>query len=89
MYIFGKFKNVDGTSVDGVTTIISSISENENGLIFTASSYFDEYQHISVGMTVPFRAWNYFCSFNEEENETRAYNYLMTQEEFSGCQLMS
>lgn len=88
MYIFGKLKKIDGTLVDGVTTVISAMRENENGIIFTASSYLDEYENIVIGVTVPFRAWDYFCSGKDQEKEKCAYQYLMTQEEFESSSLI-
>lgn len=87
MYIFGKLKKIDGTLVDGVTTVISAMRENENGIIFTASSYLDNWDDIDPGCTIPFRSWDYFCPSSGDKSIETAYAYLLTLKEFMESKL--
>lgn len=84
MHLFGTVVNADGSSSDDVVTLITDMHENANGLIFTASSYHEDYSNIEVGLTIPFRAQNYFCAKSGLDNNDTAYSYLLTMTEFSG-----
>ncbi|HEN5180798.1 TPA: hypothetical protein U6I94_001230 [Klebsiella pneumoniae] len=89
MYIFGKLKKIDGTLVDGVTTVISAMRENENGIIFTASSYLDNWDDIDPGCTIPFRSWDYFCPSSGDKSIETSYAYLLTLDEFSESSIVA
>ncbi|WP_257331168.1 hypothetical protein [Raoultella planticola] len=83
MYIQGAIRDAEGVTVASAVTLVSIITVNENGIIFTASSYREPYGDISAGLTVPFRAWNYFCQTSGENTDETAYRYLLTMDEFS------
>lgn len=89
MYLFGKVVSNDGSSSDDVVTLITDIHENENGLIFTASSYHDKYGDITVGLTIPFWAQNYFCPTSGKDSIETAYTYLLTLDEFSESSIVA
>lgn len=89
MYLFGTVVNADGSSSDDVVTLITDMHENANGLIFTASSYHEDYSNIEVGLTIPFRAQNYFCQTSGENTHEAAYRYLLTMAEFSENNIVS
>ncbi|HHS9465442.1 TPA: hypothetical protein ACTWZ9_000945 [Raoultella planticola] len=89
MYLFGSVVNVDGSSSENAVTLITDMHENANGLIFTASSYHEDYSNIEVGLTIPFRAQNYFCQTSGENTNEAAYRYLLTMAEFRESSILS
>ncbi len=81
MHLTSKFI-LNGVVVDNITTIITEITTNENGIIFTASSYDLNFNEIKHGETIPFRSWGYFCNKSDRNDEETAYYYLLTMAEY-------
>lgn len=89
MHLIGKFTDIDGVIMDGVTTIITALKNNENGMIFTASSYIDNWDDIDPGCTIPFRSWDYFCPSSGDKSIETSYAYLLTLDEFSESSIVA
>ncbi|HHS9464687.1 TPA: hypothetical protein ACTWZ9_000174 [Raoultella planticola] len=83
MHLYGSVVK-DNQAIPDAVTLVMDLKVNDNGILFIAASYTEDFDEIEPGCTIPFRSWGYFCARSGADDVETAYNYLLGMDEFSG-----